>query len=290
MSDVGFIGLGKMGLPILKAIMEKFEVKAVYNRTKYKAEGLKGVKIADDPFSVASSCNIIFTIVSDDRACDNVFFGDKGIERTIRPQSLVVNMSTVSPEFSLYAARKFQDLHCTYLEAPVLGSTELAGQKKLVSLVSGPENAYRTVEKVIDTYSEKVFYMPTPGNAIKMKLIANLVMAVNLAAAGEGLLMAEKAGIGKELALDIIGNSGAESRIVTFKSETIKAGTYEPEFLLKDMVKDLSYASDLSRSISSPIPIGANAIQYYIAAMSIGLGNLDFASVVRSFRFLIGSS
>ncbi len=290
MSDVGFIGLGKMGLPIIKAIMEKYEVRAVYNRTKSKTAGLQGVKVVDEPFSVASNCNIIFVILSDDTACEEVFFGEKGIERTIKPQSLVVNLSTVSHEFSLYASRKFQRLQCTYLDAPVLGSTGLAEEKKLTSLVSGPENGYKTVEKVIGTYSSKVFYLPNQGNAIKMKLIANLVMAVNLAAAGEGLLLAEKAGIGKETALDILGNSGAESRIVDLKTETIKAGTYEPEFLLKDMVKDLTYATDLSRSLSSPIPIGANAIQYYIAAMSIGLGNLDFTSVIRSFRFLIGSS
>lgn len=290
MSDIGFIGLGKMGLPILRAIMEKFEVKAVYNRTKSKADGLEGVRVVNDPFSVASSCNIIFVILSDDVACENVFFGEKGFGRTIRPRSLVVNLSTVSPEFSQYASLKFRELRCTYLEAPVLGSTGLAEARKLTSLVSGPENAFETVSGVLDTYSSKVFYLPQEGNAIKMKLITNLAMAVNLAAAGEALLMAEKAGIRKDMALDILENSGAESRIVKLKSEIIKEGTYEPEFLLKDMVKDLTYATNLSRSLASPIPMGANALQYYIAAMSIGLGNLDFSSVIRSFRFLIGSS
>ncbi len=290
MSELGFIGLGKMGLPVLRAIMEKFEVRAVYNRTKSKASGLQGVKIVDEPFSLGSSCNIIFAILSDDIVCESVFFGEKGLSRTIQPQSLVVNLSTVSPDFSQYASRKFQELHCAYLEAPVLGNTGLAGAKKLVSLVSGPENAYKTVSSVIDTYSSKVFYMPQPGSAIKMKLISNMVMAVNLAAAGEAILLAEKSGIKKDIALDILGNSGAESRIVTLKSDTIKAGTYEPEFLLKDMVKDLSYASGLSKSLSTPIPMGSGAMQYYIAAMSIGLGNLDFSSVVRSFRFLVGSS
>lgn len=290
MSELGFIGLGKIGLPILQGIMEKFEVKAVYNRTKARAEGLNGVKVMNDPFSVASSCNIIFVALSDDAACQEVFFGEKGIGKTIRPQSLVVNLSTVSPEFSQYAWAKFQELRCTYLEAPVLGSTALAREKKLVSLVSGPENAYKTVSGVIDSYSSKVYYMPQQGNATKMKLIANLAMAVNLAAAGEALLMAEKAGIGKETALDILDNSGAESRVLTLKTKTIKEGTYEPEFMLRDMVKDLTYAAGLSRSLASPMPMGANALQYYIAAMSIGLGNLDFSSVVRSFRFLVGSS
>lgn len=290
MSDIGFIGLGRMGLPILKAIMGKYEVRAVYNRTRSKAEGLQGVKVADEPFSVATGCNIIFVDLSDDNSCESILFGERGIGRTVRPQSLVVNLSTVSQEFSLSASRRFQELHCTYLEAPVLGSTELAESKKLVSLVSGPEEAYKTVSGVIDAYSSKVFYLPQAGSAIRMKLITNMVMAVNLAAAGEALVMAEKSGIKKDLALDIIGNSGAESRIVSMKAETIKAGTYEPEFLLKDMVKDLTYATNLSRNLSTPMPMGANALQYYISAMSIGLGNLDFSSVVRSFRFLIGSS
>lgn len=290
MSDLGFIGLGKMGLPILKAIMEKFEVKAVYNRTKSKADGLQEVRVVNEPFSVASSCNIIFVMLSDDTACESAFFGEKGIGRTIRPQSIVVNLSTVSPDFSQYASRKFNEVACAYLEAPVLGSTGLAKDKKLVSLVSGPENAYKTVSSVIDSYSARVYYLPQADGAIRMKLITNLVMAVNLAAAGEALLMAEKAGIKKDMALEILGNSGAESRIVNLKTETIKAGTYEPEFLLKDMAKDLAYASNLSRSLSSPIPMGSNALQYYTAAMSIGLGNLDFSAVVRSFRFLVGSS
>ncbi len=290
MSELGFIGLGKMGLPILRAIKEKYEVRAVYNRTKSKAAEFQGVKAAEEPFSVASACNIIFAILSDDNACENIFFGEKGIARTIRPQSIVVNLSTVSPDFNFSAAKRFQELRCSYLEAPVMGNTALAREKKLVSLVSGPEELYKTVSGVIETYSAKVFYLPQPGSAIKMKLIADLIMAVNLAAAGEAILLAEKAGIQKDLALDIIGSSSAESRIVSLKSETIKAGTFEPEFLLKDLVKDLTYASNLSRNLSSPIPIGASALQYYVAAMSIGLGNLDVSSVVRSFRFLTGSS
>lgn len=288
MSDIGFVGLGKMGLPILERIRTRFKVKMAYNRNRGKAAGLEGVAVAEEPFHVGSSCNIIFVILSDDAACESVIFGEKGIARTLRPQSILVNLSTVSLDFSHSAARRLQENMCSYLDAPVLGSVNRAAAGELTSLVSGPENAYKTVSSVIESYSSDVFYMGGQGNAVKMKLISNMVLSVNLAAIGEALIMSDKSGIRREDALDILEKSGAGSRILSYKKETIASETFEPSFMLKDMIKDLGYINDLSADLSSPIPIAASAMQYYKAAMSIGLGNLDFSSVVRAFKFLIG--
>ena len=290
MSEIGFVGLGKMGQPILNRIRLRFKVKIVFNRNRGKAVGLEGVKLADEPFHVGAGCDIIFVMLSDDNACESVIFGEQGIVRTIRPQSILVNLSTVSHEFSLSAARRLQESMCSYLDAPVLGSVKLAEEGKLATLVSGPEKAYETVSKLIDSYSSNVFYLGTQGNAIKMKLISNAVMAVNLAAIGEALVMAEKSGIAKEKALDIINSSGGESRVSSLKKETILSETFDPSFTLKDMVKDLGYAEKLSQNLSSPLTLGTTALQFYLAAMSIGFGNLDFSSVVRAFRFMIGRS
>lgn len=290
MSEIGFVGLGKMGLPILKRISSSYKVKLAYNRNREKAAGLDGIKIANEPFQVASGCEIIFVMLSDDSACEEVIFGDNGLSRTLKPQSLIVNLSTVSLDFSISASRRLSGNMCRYLDAPVLGSTGLAEAGKLTSLVSGAEQSYNAVSKIIESYSGKVFYLGNQGNAVKMKLVSNMVLAVNMAAIGEALLLSEKSGINKETALDIMENSGAESRVLKLKKDTILSETFDPAFLLKDMVKDLRYVSELSNSLSSPAVLGRSAEQFYLAAQSIGLGNLDFSAVVRTFRFLVGRS
>ena len=288
MSEIGFLGLGRMGMPILKRISSRFKVKMAYNRNKGKAAGLSGIKIADEPFQVGSGCEIIFIMLADDEACESVMFGENGLTRTLKPQSVVVNLSTVSLDFSLSASRRLGANMCRYIDAPVLGSTKMAENGTLTSLVSGPETAYNSVSKILKAYSEKVFYLGSQGNAVKMKLVSNLVLAVNMATIGEALLLSEKSGVKKELALEILERSGGNSSILGLKKETMISETFEPVFALKDMVKDLRYISELSSSLSSPAVLANSAEQFYLAAQSIGLGNLDFSSVIRAFRFLVG--
>lgn len=290
MSEIGFVGLGKMGFPIMKRINSSYKVKMVYNRNRTKTSGLQGIKVADEPFYVGTACDIIFVMVSDDAACESVIFGDNGIHRTMRPQSILVNLSTVSLKFSQSASTRLGKNMCRYIDAPVLGSIDSAEGGKLSSLVSGDEAAYKIVSKILETYSDNVFYLGASGNAIKMKLISNMVMAVNMAAIGEALLMSDKSGIPREKAIDIISSSGGQSRILSTKKDTLLSEAYEPFFTLKDMAKDLGYAADLSDSLSSPAVMAAAARQFYLAAMSIGIGNLDFSSVARVFRFMIGRS
>lgn len=290
MSDIGFVGLGRMGLPILKRISSRFKVRMAYNRTRDKAEGLEGIRVANEPFQVGSSCDIVFLMLSDDKACESVIFGDNGLKRAMKPQSILVNLSTVSHSFSLSASRRLAENMCRYIDAPVLGSTDLAEAGELTSLVSGPEKSYKAISEILESYSKKVFYLGSQGNAVKMKLVSNMVLAVNMAAVGEALLLSEKSGVDKETALNILENSGGESRVLKMKKETMVSETFEPVFSLKDMVKDLRYASELTSTLSSPAVLGKSAEQFYLAADSIGLGNLDFSAVIRTFRFLIGRS
>lgn len=290
MSDIGFAGLGRIGLPILNRIRSKFAVKAVYNRNRSKAEGLEGIRVVEEPFHLGTNCNIIFLALSDDAACESVIFGQNGIARTLRPRSLVVNLSTVSHQFAVSAIRRLQENMCSYLEAPVQGGTTMAAEGELTSFVSGPEEAYKTVSAVIDTYSSRVIQFKQPGTATKMNLISNMVAAVNLAAVGEAMVMAGKAGITPESAIEALENSSSASQVLSAKKETILSDAYETEFSLNDMAKSLGYSDELSRALNSPITMSSAASQFYTAAMSIGLGNLDFSSVMRAFRFMIGRS
>lgn len=290
MSDIGFVGLGKMGLPIVRRIRSNYQVKMVYDRNASRAETLEGVRIVEEPFHVGSGCNIIFLLLSDDAACESVLFGEKGIMRTARPRSVVVNLSTVSHDFTVSAIRRARESMCAYIEAPVQGDPTMAESGKLMTIASGPEDAFKAISKVIDTYSKRTVYLPSPGAATRMNLIANMLTAVNLAAAGEALLMAEKSGVTREDALQILTQSTSESSVLGKKKDTILSDSFEPEFSLADMVKSLRYSESLSNSLSSPTPLSASASQFYLAAVSIGLGNLDFSSVVRAFRFLVGRS
>lgn len=290
MSEIGFAGLGKMGMPILKRISSTFNVRMVYNRNQSKATSLENIRVANEPFQLASSCEIIFLMLTDDKACESVIFGENGLNRTIKPQSIVVNMSTVSLGFSQSASRRLGEKMCKYLDAPVLGSINAANSGKLTSLVSGPEQSFNAVSKILDTFSAKKFYLGNQGNAVKMKLISNMLLAVNMAAVGEALLLSDKSGVPKETALEILENSGGESKVLKLKKESMISEAFEPTFSLNDMIKDLRYVSELSSALSTPVILGKSAEQFYLAAQSIGLGNLDFSAVIRSFRFLVGRS
>ena len=290
MGELGFIGLGKLGTPLLKKMKEKYRIKGVCSRNSGKASLHPDIKFYEEPFQIASNCDIIFIMVSDDSACESVIFGEKGLIRTIRPKSIVINLSTVSHKFTMSAEKRLQESMCSYLDTPVFGSIRAAEEGRLIVLASGNEEAFHTVEAVLNSFSIRVVYMGKSGNATKMKLISNMAMASNLAIASEALFSAENAGIPRELAMDILLSGGSQSRILEMKKDAILKEDFIPDFTLKDMIKDLDYAMDLSMSLKNPVPLGASAMQFYIAASSIGFGNLDYSSVSRVYKFLAGRS
>lgn len=290
MDGIGFIGLGKMGVPILKNIMKEHGVVGVYNRTVSRAHPYAALdmKIFSDPWEAAMKSDILFLMLPDSSAVNEVMSGMHGVAENLGTGKIVVDLSTIRPEDSSRIARKVREKGAEYLDAPVIGSVPVAESGNLVTLVGGDNEAFERVRPILDSFSSKIFYMGGNGSGLQMKLVNNMLMGANLAVLCESVLLAEKMGIERKRALEILSSGAASSRILELKAETLLEEEFLPQFLLSHEYKDLNYALEMAKDARDPVPLTAAASQFYSAAMSIGLGNLDFSAVFRAFKSLRG--
>lgn len=290
MENIGFIGLGKMGVPILKNIQSKYGVKGVYNRTRDKALQFskEGIRIFDFPGHVAANCSVIFTMLTDSEAVEQVVLGEEGLINYINRGSIIVDLSTISPSKSLEIANRVREKGAYFLDAPVIGSITVAEGGELTIVVGGEKEAYERIERILQTFGKSIHYMGKNGSGLKMKLVNNLVMGGNLAVLSESLVFGEVLGIPREKQIEIMSSGAADSRIMNLKKDSLISETFEPMFLLKHELKDLNYALEMARKESIPIPLGSIITQFYTSSAKIGYGNLDFSSVLKAFKGMLG--
>ena len=290
MTNIGFMGLGKMGIPILSRIRRRFGVHSVYDRNPSKGDLFSPAKINSEPFQMGSTCDIIFVSLSGEEACDEVFFGKTGLDKTIVPGTIVANLGNVSYGFAMSAYRRFAEKGAIYMDCPVMGSVQEALDGALLTMVSGDAGAYERLKGILETFSKQVTYLGVAGNAVKMRIIATMASATSLAVSAEAIVAAEHAGIPIAKSIDVLlaGNAGGSA--LQEKRRTMEDGDFVPGYPLSSMIRDLKNGLELSASINAPMPLEASAVQYYVAASSIGLSSLDYSSVLRAFRFLSGKS
>jgi len=290
MSDLGFIGIGKMGRPILYNILKKYKVTGIYNRTKAKADefGALGIRVFQYPFQVSSNCNIIFVMVTDSQASQEIISGKNGLLSHIIPGTIIVDMSTISMKASAENHAKVAEKSCTYVDCPVIGSVPFAEKGELSSLFGGDKKAFETVKPFLETFSKNIFYMGEAGNGLKMKLIHNLLLGENLAALSEALVFGERMGLNRERVMDILSVSSAGSTILGIKREPLIKEDFIPSFLLNHEIKDINYALEMARDSRVSVPLGGLTSQIYSSASSIGYGNLDMSAVIKAFKRING--
>lgn len=292
MEGIGFIGLGKMGAPILKNIMKKHQVVGVYNRTKSRAHPYAALdmKLFSEPWEVSARCNIIFLMLSDSQAVKDVMYGKKGVIDNLGTGKIVVDLSTIHPDDSEKISRDVRERNAEFVDSPVIGSVPAAESGSLITVTGGSREAVRAVMPILESFSSNVFYLGPNGSGLKMKLVNNLLMGGNLAILAEALLFGERLGIPRDKQIEILSMGSAASRILELKKEPLLDENFLPQFLLSHEFKDLNYALDLAKNSREPLPLSGTIVQFYAAAMSIGLGNLDFSSVLRAFKMLRGLS
>ncbi|WP_393971196.1 NAD(P)-dependent oxidoreductase [Oxyplasma meridianum] len=289
-SDIGFIGLGKMGRPILYNILKKYKVTGIYNRTKQKADefGALGLKVFQYPFQVSSNCNIIFVIVTDSQASQEIISGKNGLLSHIIPGTIIVDMSTISLKASNENRANVMEKSCTYVDCPVIGSVSFAQNAELTALFGGEKKAFDTVKPFLEAFSKNIFYMGDGGNGIKMKLIHNMLLGENLAALSEALVFGDRLGMNREQMLDILSVSSAGSTVLGIKREPLLKEDFIPAFLLNHEIKDINYALEMAKDSRISLPLGGLTSQMYASASSIGYGNLDMSAVIKAFKRING--
>jgi 3-hydroxyisobutyrate dehydrogenase-like beta-hydroxyacid dehydrogenase len=279
MATLGFVGLGVMGSEMVLRLLEKGHTLTGYNRTRSKAARLldKGMRWAGSPREVAAASDFTFSMVTNSSALEMIVEGPDGIVAGLAPGKVLIDMSTVSPEFSRSVAAKVRAKGADMVDAPVSGSVITLQEGKLSVMVGGRKDTFDRVMPLLLDIGPKVTYVGDNGLALVMKIAANLSLAVQMLAFSEGILLAEKSGISREVAVEVLTNSAIASPMVKYRGPFVLKLPAEAWFNVNMMQKDMLLALDLGRALDVPMPTTAITNEFLTAARGMGLVHEDFA-------------
>lgn len=291
MANLGFIGLGLMGSEMVNRLLAKGHSVSGYNRTRSKAEWLvkKGMKWGDSPRAVVSTTDATFCMVTNSAALDAVANGPDGILAGLTAGKLFVDMSTVSPAFSRELAKKVRDKGADMVDSPVSGSVITLQEGKLSVMVAGRRETFERVKPLLQDIGPKVTYVGENGLALVMKIATNLSLAVQMLAFCEGVLLAEKSGIARETAVDVLTHSVVASPMVQYRGPFVLKMPDEAWFNVNMMQKDMLLALELGRQLDVPMPTTAVTNEFLTAARAMGLVEKDFAVIFEVLAKMSGA-
>jgi 3-hydroxyisobutyrate dehydrogenase-like beta-hydroxyacid dehydrogenase len=290
MAKLGYVGLGVMGGRMADRLIAKGHTVIGYNRTRDKAQWLidRGMTWADTPRAVAEAADAVFVMVTDSAALDAVTRGPDGILAGLGPGKLLIDMSTVSPAVSRAVAAEVTERGADMVDAPVSGSPATLEQGKLTMMVGGTREAFERVKPLLDDIGPKVTHVGDQGLAVSMKIAMNLSLAVQMLAFSEGVLLAEKSGIDRKTAVEVLTNSVIASPMIQYRGPMVLGLPDEAWFTVTLMQKDMSLALEMGRRLSVPLPTTAVTNEFLTAARGAGLADKDFAAVFHLLAHLSG--
>lgn len=279
MANLGYVGLGVMGGKMAARLLGKGHRVTGYNRTRSKAQWLvdRGMTLADSPRAVGENADVIFVMVTDSRSLEAVAEGPDGLLAGLGPGKVVVDMSTVSPAVSRAVAEKVRAKGADMVDAPVSGSVVTLEQGKLSVMVGGDRATFNRVRPLLEDIGPKVTHVGGNGLALSMKIAINLSLAVQMLAFSEGVLLAEKSGIARETAVDVLTHSVIGSPMIQYRGPFVLGMPEEVWFSVNMMRKDMVLALEMGRQLDVPLPTTAVTNEMLTAARGMGLAEFDFA-------------
>lgn len=285
---VGFLGLGNMGGPMAANLLKAGFPIVVWNRTKEKAASLveQGAAWAELPREAAAKAEVVITMLADAAAVRAVLLGPDGVAASGRRGLTVVDMSTIAPRDSVEISQELAGRGIRMIDAPVSGSVKAASDAALTILVGGDTAVFDEVRPVLEIMGRNIFHLGPNGQGCYMKLVNNVVLAVTLAGFSEAFVLGRKAGLAPQKMLEVVLAGSAHCPLLEFKGKAIAERNFAPTFALRLMRKDLSLALQTADGVKAPMPVTAALNEMYQAAISQGLGDKDFSSIVRVFEGL----
>jgi 3-hydroxyisobutyrate dehydrogenase len=279
MAELGYVGLGVMGSAIVRRLLDAGHDVSVWNRTPEKAGPLleAGARSADTPRAVAERSEIVFTMVTNTAAVQAVTDGEDGILAGLGPEKLYVDMSTASPANTRELAERVAETGAEMLDSPVSGTSITVERGKASLMVGGSPDAFERAKPVLEAIGPRVIHVGPTGSAVTMKIAVNLSLAVQMLAFSEGVLLAEKSGITREKAVEVMLSSVIASPMVAYRGPLVLGHPDEVWFDCHMMQKDLNLALELGRGLEVPLPTTAVTNELLTAANGMGIGGRDFA-------------
>ncbi len=281
MANLGFVGLGVMGGQMVNRLLSKGHTVTGYNRTRAKGQWLidKGMKWGDSPRAVAAAADVTFALVTNSAAITSVTEGPDGLRAGLTAGNIFVDISTVSPSVSRALAAKVREKGADMVDSPVSGSVITLQEGKLSVMVGGRRETFERVKPLLLDIGPKVTYVGDNGLALAMKIAVNLSLAVQMMAFSEGVLLAEKSGIARETAVDVLTHSAVASPMIQYRGPFVLQQPEEAWFDVNMMQKDMLLAMELGRQLDVPLPTTAVSNEFLTAARGMGMAKLDFAVV-----------
>jgi 3-hydroxyisobutyrate dehydrogenase-like beta-hydroxyacid dehydrogenase len=292
MANLGFVGLGVMGSRMVNRLLDKGHTVTGHNRTRSKAQWLidRGMKWADSPRAVAAEADVTLSMVTNSAALEDIAGGGNGIIAGLGSGKIWIDMSTVGPELSEALAARVRGKGADLLDAPVSGSVITLEQGKLSIMVGGRAESFERVKPLLLDLGPKVTHVGENGLALVMKIATNLSLAVQMLAFSEAVLLAEKNGIARETAVDVLTHSAIASPMVQYRGPFVLKMPEEAWFNVNMMQKDLLLALELGRQADVPLPTTATANEFLTAARAMGYAEQDFAVVFEVLARMSGVS
>jgi 3-hydroxyisobutyrate dehydrogenase-like beta-hydroxyacid dehydrogenase len=237
------------------------------------------MKWADSPKAVVASVDVIFSMVTNSTALQAIVEGADGILAGLTPGKIYVDISTVSPEYSRSVAEKVRAKGADMVDAPVSGSVITLQEGKLSVMVGGRKSTFDKIKPLLEDIGPKVTYVGDNGLALVLKIACNLSLAVQMLAFSEGVLLAEKSGIPRGIAVDVLANSAIASPMIKYRGPFVLNLPDEAWFNVNMMQKDMLLALELGQKLDVPMPSTAVTNEFLTAARGMGLAEKDFAVV-----------
>jgi 3-hydroxyisobutyrate dehydrogenase-like beta-hydroxyacid dehydrogenase len=290
MTSIGFVGLGVMGGPMAHRLLKAGHTLTGYNRTRSKAEWLigEGMRWADSPREVAEAADVTFSMVTGPAALREITEGPDGILAGLAPGTIYIDVTTGSPDASRALAAEVAKLGAAMLDAPVSGSVSTLEEGRLSIIVGGDPEVFERALPILKEIGPTVTHVGGNGTAVLMKIAVNLSLAVQMLALSEGVLLAEKGGVARKTAVDVMLNSVIASPMVKYRGPFILQLPDEAWFNVNMMQKDMLLALQAGRDLDVPLPTTAATNEMLTVARAMGYETEDFAVMFRALARMSG--
>jgi 3-hydroxyisobutyrate dehydrogenase-like beta-hydroxyacid dehydrogenase len=283
---IAYLGLGTMGSGMASNLLKAGYDLTVWNRSPEKCEPFarKGRRVAGTPADAVRDVDLVMYSLSNEQAIEEVVFGGKGILSGIKEGQIAMDMSTVLPATSLREQEAYAKHGVDFVDAPVFGSKQESADAKLWIMAAGNKAIFEKVKSVLEHLGQTVHYLGKNGNAAAMKLVGNLIVALELEALSEGLVLAQKAGLDLSTVMEVVKVADFRSPLLVSNGQNILKRDFSPSFALKLMLKDADLIEKFADSLESPIPALRIVEKNLESAVALGFGEENASAIIRALE------
>ena len=285
-NKISYLGLGTMGGGMASNLLKAGYKLTAWNRSaeKCKPFARKGARVAESPADAIRDADLVIYMLSNDRAVEEVVFGANGILNGIKKGQIAMDMSTVLPATSLREQEAYSKRGVEFLDAPVFGSKNESANAELWIMAAGKRDTFEKVKPVLQHLGQTVHYFGKNGNATAMKLVGNLIVALELEALSEGLVLARKAGLDLNTVMEVIKVADFRSPLLVSNGQNILKRDFSTSFALKLMLKDAGLIDKFAGDLQSPIP-GLRVVENHLkSAVALGCENENASAVIKALE------